>query len=104
MSRRLRLPPLNSTIKQRRLEARIRPEDKRLLDRAGELSGRSLTDFVMVAARTAALDTIERYEGITLADTRDREAFMTAMLRPPTASARLRAAAARYRGVTKKRP
>ena len=84
-----------------RFEARIRPEEKHSLERAAELSGRSLTDFVMGAAQAAALETIQRYEGMVLTDARDREAFVAAMLAPPKASARLRAAAARYRDATK---
>ena len=94
---------MNFTAKLERFEARIRPEEKRSLERAAELSGRSLTDFVMGAARSAALETIQRYEGITLTDARDREAFVSAMLNPPAPSARLRAAAARYRDATRRR-
>jgi uncharacterized protein (DUF1778 family) len=95
-------PPMSSTARLERFEARIRPEEKRSLERAAELSGRSLTDFVMGAAQAAALETIQRYEGIALTDVRDREAFVAAMLNPPAPSARLRAAAARYRNATKK--
>jgi len=81
--------------------ARIRREQKRTLERAAELSGRTLTDFVMGSAHAAAIETIERYEGMTLKDQRDREAFVAAMLRPRVPSRRLKAAAARYRAAVK---
>ncbi len=88
---------MSTALKLERLEARIRPEEKRALERAAELSGRKLTDFVVSAACEAARETIQRHEGVVLTDARDREAFVTAMLAPPAPNARLRAAAARYR-------
>jgi uncharacterized protein (DUF1778 family) len=91
---------MSTAIKLERLEARITPEDKRTLERAAELSGRKLTDFVVSAAREAARDTIQRYEGMVLTDVRDREAFVSAMLAPPAPNDKLRAAAARYRKAT----
>ena len=86
--------------KLERLEARIRPEDKRSLERAAELSGRNLTDFVVSAACEAAQETIRRYEGMMLTDARDREAFVAAMLAPAAPNDKLRATAARYRKAT----
>ena len=84
-----------------RFEARIPRDEKRTLERAADLSGRSLTDFVMSSAREAALETIERYEGMVLSDPRDRAAFVNAMLKPRAPSDTLKAAAARYRAATK---
>jgi len=84
-----------------RFEARIRPEEKRSLERAAELCGRNLTDFVMGAAQAAARETIQRYEGMVLSDPRDREAFVSAMLTPPAPTSKLRAAAARYLKATR---
>lgn len=86
--------------KLERFEARITADDKRTLERAAELSGRKLTDFVISAAREAARDTIQRYEGMVLTDVRDREAFVAAMLAPSAPNDKLRAAAARYRKAT----
>jgi uncharacterized protein (DUF1778 family) len=84
-----------------RFEARIPREEKRTLERAADLSGRSLTDFVMSSARAAALETIERYEGVVLTDPTDRGAFVDAMLKPRAPSDNLKAAAARYRAAKK---
>lgn len=91
---------MSTAVKLERLEARIRPEDKRSLERAAELSGRKLTDFVVSAAVDAARETLQRYEGMVLNDARDREAFVAAMLSPPAPNAKLLAAAARYRKAT----
>jgi len=44
--------------KYARLEARISPDVLALLKRAAEIEGRSLTDFVVAAARQAAEKTI----------------------------------------------
>lgn len=93
---------MSTAVKLERLEARIRLEDKRTLERAAELSGRNLTDFVVDAACEAARETIQRYEAMVLADTRDREAFVTAMLTPAAPNDKLRAAAARYRKATER--
>lgn len=91
---------MNTAVKLERLEARIRPEEKRTLERAAELSGRNLTDFVVSAAFEAARQTIQRYEGMVLTDPRDRETFVATMLAPPAPNDKLRAAAARYRKAT----
>jgi uncharacterized protein (DUF1778 family) len=47
-----------SMSRSTRLEARIDTDTQSLLKRAAELQGRSLTDFVVGAAREAALSTI----------------------------------------------
>lgn len=91
---------MSTVAKLERLEARVRPEDKRSLERAAELSGRNLTDFVVSAACEAARETIQRYEGMVLTDARDREAFVAAMLAPAAPNDKLRAAAVRYRKAT----
>jgi uncharacterized protein (DUF1778 family) len=79
-----------------RLEARVTPEQKHLLRRAAELSGRTLTDFVVASAQEAALKTIERHTVTALA-AGDQQAFVEALLHPPAPSPRLRTAWRRYR-------
>ena len=58
----------SSVEKQARFEARISPELHRLLKRAADLQGRTLTDFVMAAASDAARKTIAEIELIQLSD------------------------------------
>jgi uncharacterized protein (DUF1778 family) len=92
---------MRSALKADRLEARIEPEDKRFIERAADLSGRTMTDFIVEAAVTKAREIIQQYEAMVLTDPQDRAAFFAAMMRAPTPSDRLRAAAARYRDSTK---
>ncbi len=82
--------------RRERLEARLSPEQKALLERAAALEGRSLTDFVVSNAQAAAVETIERHEVIALT-ARDSLAFAEALMNPPVPNARLRAAAERHR-------
>lgn len=85
-----------SARRRERLETRLSPEQKALLERAAALEGRSLSDFVVTSAQAAALATIERFEVIMLT-ARDSRAFMEALMNPPAPNERLRAAAGRHR-------
>jgi uncharacterized protein (DUF1778 family) len=79
-----------------RVEARVTPEQKKLLERAAALEGRSLTDFVLSSAQGAAAETISRHELLKLTPD-DQDVFVQALLKPPAPNKALRAAAARYR-------
>ena len=74
-----------------RLEARLPVEVHALLKRAAELQGRSLTDFVVTAARDAASRTIEEAEIIRLS-VADQRQIAEAILNPPEPTAALRRA------------
>lgn len=82
--------------KQERLEARIAPDQKRLIERAAELRGTTVTDFVVVSAQQAAEKTIKDFESLRLRD-EAREVFVQALLNPAAPNEALRAAAQRYR-------
>lgn len=70
----------------------------------GNMKSRWLQPRYAVRQSTVqTLATIKRYEGVTLTDPRDREAFVTAMLKPRAPSHTLEAAAARYRAATRHR-
>ena len=79
-----------------RLEARISREQKQLFQRAADLQGRSLTDFVVSSAQEAAVRTIGEMQIIRL-NAEDSRAFAEALLNPREPTKRLRAAARRYR-------
>jgi len=81
--------------KPERLDARLTPEQKALLQRAADLSGRSLTEFVISSAQAAAEEAIRTHQVIELT-TRASEAFAATLLTPPPPNERLRAAAARH--------
>ncbi len=65
-----------------RLEARLPNEVHALLKRAAEIEGRTLTDFVVSAAREAACRTIEANEIIQLS-VEDQRQIAEALLNPP---------------------
>jgi uncharacterized protein (DUF1778 family) len=82
-----------------RFDARLPGDLKDLLQRAADLDGQSLTDFVLGAAKRAAEETIQRHEVIELT-ARDSQLLAEALLNPPAPSARLRAAFEEYRRFT----
>jgi uncharacterized protein (DUF1778 family) len=82
--------------KEQRLEARITPDQKRLIERAAELRGTTVTEFVVASAQQAAADTIKDFEILTLRD-HAREVFVDAVLNPRRPNEAARAAARRYK-------
>ena len=85
--------------RSQRLEARVSAEQKQLLIRAAELQGCSLTDFVIASAQQAAVETVRTHDALRLSE-RDRQAFVSALLAPPTPAKTLQRAAERYRART----
>ncbi len=79
-----------------RLEARLPNEVHALLKRAAEIEGRSLTDFVVSAARAAACRTIEETEIIRLS-VEDQRQIAKALLNPPKPTPSLKRAFRRRR-------
>lgn len=84
------------TSKAARLEARITDDQKALFQHAADLTGRSLTDFVVSSAQEIATRTVRDREVLTLSGL-DRQVFLDALLNPPPPSKRLRQAASRYK-------
>jgi len=79
-----------------RLEARLPPDVHKLLKRAAQIQGRTLTDFVVSAAAKAARETIEANEIIRLS-VEDQQRFADAILTPPEPMPALRKAFERHR-------
>ena len=84
-----------ATQRNARLEARISRAQKELFQRAADLQGRSLTDFVIASDHEAAVRAVEEMEIIRLSAA-DSRAFADALLNPRAPTARLKAAARRY--------
>ncbi|WP_425525975.1 DUF1778 domain-containing protein [Halotia branconii] len=82
--------------KAERLEARISKEQKELFQRAAKIQGRTLTDFVISSLLNAANQVIQENEMMILSR-KDQEVFVEALLNPPEPSAKLKAAAQRYK-------
>ncbi len=78
-----------------RFDARLTEEQKLLIQRAADLEGRSMTDFVLHSAEIAAERTIERRASLVLT-ARETETFVDAVLNPPKPGRVLRRAARDY--------
>ena len=78
-----------------RFDARLNDEQKLLIQRAADIEGRTMTDFVLHSAETAAERTIEERAMLTLS-ARETHSFVDAILRPAEPGPVLRAAGRRY--------
>ena len=87
---------LEKSVKSERFGTRLTAAQKELLQRAADLQGRSLSDFVVDSAQRVAEDVIREHEVITLT-ARAGRAFVESLLNPSGPNARLRAAAERYK-------
>jgi uncharacterized protein (DUF1778 family) len=83
-----------------RIEARIAPDALAVVKRAAEITGRSVSDFVVAAAQEAANRTIEETQIIRLS-VEDQRAFAEAILNPPPPTSGLLRAAEAYRSLIK---
>ena len=70
------------TARSDRLEARIHPDTLRLVKRAAEIQGRSVSDFVVAAAEQAARQAIEDNQVLRLS-VEDQLRFAELLLNPP---------------------
>src|SRR3990167_8287675 len=78
-----------------RLEARITSDKKSVLKNAADLSGRTLTDFVIHSAYEAAKRVIEEHQQLHLSIA-DRKVFIQALLNPLQPTDNLLKAAKKY--------
>jgi uncharacterized protein (DUF1778 family) len=67
-----------------------------LIERAAELRGSTVTEFVVASAPQAAANTIRDFEMLVLRD-QARDVFINAILNPPRPNNAARAAAERYK-------
>ncbi|MBE9166144.1 DUF1778 domain-containing protein [Pleurocapsales cyanobacterium LEGE 06147] len=79
-----------------RLEARVNPEVKALWQKAAELEGRTLTDFVIASVQEAAFKVIQRHQILKL-NREDSETFVATLLEPPQFNEALKTAAVSYK-------
>ena len=88
------------TNRTSRLEARLTPDALKVVRRAAQIEGRSVSDFVVAAAQEAATRTIEQTQIVRLS-VEDQRAFADAILNPPPPARGLVKAAAAYRTLIK---
>ncbi len=79
-----------------RLDARVTREEKETIETAAGLRGISVTDFLRMCVKEAALRTIRESEILSLAQN-SRRIFVEALLNPPKPNEKARAAAKRLR-------
>ena len=81
-----------------RLEARITADQKALIQRAADLEGRSVTDYVVSSLQDAARRTVEAHD-VTVLSAAESRAFVDALLDPPPVNDRLRESVRRHRAM-----
>jgi uncharacterized protein (DUF1778 family) len=86
-------------VRGERLETRVTADQKKLIERAAALQGRTVTDFVLASVQDAARRAIEDHQRLDLS-LRDSQAFVEAMTHPQPVNARLRDTVRRYRRMT----
>ena len=79
-----------------RFDARLNEEQKILIQKAADLEGRTMTDFVLHSAEAAAERTIEE-RAMLILSARETETFVDAILNPAEPGRVLRAAARQYK-------
>lgn len=76
------MPANQRTPRRDTLNLRIKPGERSLIDRAAELTGKTRTDFVLDAARLAAVDTLTQ-RTLFSAGTKAYAKFVAALDAPP---------------------
>ncbi len=77
-----------SDVKRETLNIRIKPEERRLIDRAAKTRGKNRTDFILDAARLAAEEALLDQVVITVSPQAYGE-FLARLDMPPKANDRL---------------
>ena len=81
--------------KTARIEARVNLETQALLRRAAQLQGRTMSDFIIGAAREAAMETVAVMETLRLSR-ETQQTFVEQLLNPPKPAPALERAAKRH--------
>lgn len=79
-----------------RIEAKVTPETKALIQQAADIESSTLADFLSKSAQAAAQQTIANHNVLKL-NAEDSRAFIDAILNPAEPNEVLKAAAKRYK-------
>jgi len=82
--------------KSARIETRVSQDQKELIERAAEVSGRTVSDFVIAHVEVAAKKVIEEHEKLYLDQTQSR-LLVDALLTPKKPNKKLKLAMENYR-------
>jgi len=91
-----------ATVKSARLETRVSPEQKQLIERAAVYTGRSVSDFVLDHVQEAARKVIEEYERLRLNQEQSR-VLVEALLAPGQPNEKLQRAMNAHRNQVESR-
>lgn len=86
----------NSTSKSARIETRVSPEQKDLIERAAAFSGRTVSEFVLAHIEVAAKKVIDEHEKLRL-DHEQSRILVDALLAPKKPNKKLKLAMEEYR-------
>ncbi len=86
----------NSSSKSARLETRVSPEQKELIERAAAYSGRSVSDFVVAHVEVAAKKVVDEYERLHL-NQEQSKTLVEALLSPKRPNKKLRSVMENHR-------
>lgn len=81
--------------KQSRIDLRISPEQKELLERAASLKGLSVSSYLLSNSIETATRDIESHEKLVMSDN-DRDLFLSLMENPPEPNQALKSAMKRF--------
>lgn len=85
-----------SRAKNSRIDLRVTPEQKELLEKAASVRGISLSAYTLLHLLPVAKQEIETHEKLVLSD-RDRDLFMSFMENPPELQGKLKLTLKKYR-------
>lgn len=88
-----------SRLRSERLEARVTPEQKQLIEYAAALKGATVTDFLLSSVQDAAKKAIEDHQ-IFILTRSDSEVFVRELLSPTPANERLKDTVDRYKAMS----
>lgn len=87
---------MSGRVRGERLETRVTADQKRLIEHAAALQGRTVTDFVLTSVQDAARRAIKEHQHLELS-VRDSHAFVQALVEPRPTNERLQDTIRRYR-------
>lgn len=87
---------ISGRVRGERLETRVTADQKRLIEHAAALQGRTVTDFVLTSVQDAARRAIEEHQNLELS-VRDGQAFVQSLVEPQPVNERLQDTVRRYR-------
>lgn len=87
-----------NTLKKQRIDLRLSPEDKTLIENAASLSNLTISQFMLASASERAAEVIEQHQRIVLNEASWKQ-VMDAISNPPKPNVKLKQAAQRLQNM-----